>query len=99
MSMILSWILFPLALAALGLGWGALVEWASGERTLGALSIPLGLAAAIVVAALLTAFSGSAPAAAPATAIVGGLGLVRAWRRTRIERAALIAAVGVLAIY
>ena len=33
MSMILSWVLFPLVLAALGLGWGALVEWAAGERS------------------------------------------------------------------
>ena len=99
MSMILSWILFPLVLAALGLGWGALVEWASGERTLGALAIPLGLAAVIVVCALLTAFSGSAPAAAPVAAAGGALGLVRAWRRVRIAPAAAIAAVGVLAIY
>ena len=67
--MILSWVLFPLVLAAVGLGWGSLVEWAAGGRGVGALTIPLGLAAAIVVAALFTAFSASAPAAAP---VVGG---------------------------
>ena len=44
MSMILSWALFPLVLAAVGLGWGALVEWAGGGRELGALAMPLGLA-------------------------------------------------------
>ena len=72
MSMILSWALFPLVLAAVGLGWGALVEWAGGERELGALAIPLGLAAAIVVAALLTISSATAPAAAPVVAAGGG---------------------------
>ena len=81
MSMILSWVLFPLVLAAVGLGWGALVDWAGGERELGALTIPLGLAAAIVVAALLTAFDFSAPAAAPVVAIGALAGLARAWRR------------------
>ncbi len=54
--MILSWVLFPLVVAAVGLGWGSLVEWLSGGRGAGALTIPLGLAAAIVVAALLTQF-------------------------------------------
>ena len=39
MSMILSWALFPLVLAAVGLGWGALVEWAGGGRELGALTV------------------------------------------------------------
>src|SRR5579863_5250556 len=99
MSMILSWALFPLVLAALGLGWGALVEWAGGERELGALAIPLGLAAAIVVAALLTIASATAPAAAPVVAAGGLVGLARAWRRTKIAPAVLAAAVGVLLIY
>ena len=72
MSMILAWVLLPLVLAAVGLGWGALVEWAAGAAGLGAYTIPVGLAAAIVVAALFTAFSGTAPAAAPVVA-VGGL--------------------------
>jgi hypothetical protein len=99
MSMILSWALFPLVLAAVGLGWGALVEWAGGERELGALAIPLGLAAAIVVAALLTMFSASAPAAAPVVAVGAAAGLARAWRRTRLAPPVLVAAVGVLLIY
>ena len=96
MSMILSWVLFPLVLAALGLGWGSLVGWAAGRRDLGALVIPLGLAAALVVAALLTVISATAPAAAPVAAAGGLIGLARAWRRTRIHPAALVAAAGVL---
>ena len=99
MSMILSWALFPLVLAALGLGWGALVEWAGGEHELGALAIPLGLAAAIVVAALLTIASATAPAAAPVVAAGGVAGLARAWRRTKIAPAVLVAALGVLLVY
>ncbi len=97
--MILSWAVFPLVLAAVGLGWGALVEWAGGERELGALSIPLGLAAAIVVAALLTSFDFSAQAAAPVVAAGAIAGLARAWGRTRVPAPALIAAVGVVLIY
>jgi hypothetical protein len=99
MSMILSWVLFPLVLAALGLGWGSLVGWAAGGRDLGALVIPLGLAAALVVAALLTIIAATAPAAAPVAAAGGLIGLARAWRRTRIHPAALVAAAGVLLIY
>ncbi|HXR13385.1 MAG TPA: hypothetical protein VN740_01915 [Solirubrobacteraceae bacterium] len=97
--MILSWALFPLVMAAVGLGWGALVEWAGGERELGALSIPLGLAAAIVVAALFTAFDFSAQAAVPVVAGGALAGLARAWGRARVPAPALIAAVGVLLVY
>jgi hypothetical protein len=98
-SMILSWAVFPLALAAVGLGWGALVGWAAGEREMGVLTIPLGLAAALVVAALFTMFSFSAPAAAPVVAGGGVVGLARAWRRVTLAPAALVAAVAVLLIY
>ena len=74
-SMILSWVLFPLVLAAVGLGWGALVEWAAGERSVGVLAIPLGLAGALVVAGIFTMFSFSAPAAAPVVAAGALVGL------------------------
>jgi hypothetical protein len=97
--MILSWALFPLVLAAVGLGWGALVGWAAGERRLGVLAIPLGLAAALVVAALFTMFSFSAPAAAPVVAVGALVGLARAWRRTTLAPAPVVAAIGVLLIY
>ncbi|MGA3363213.1 MAG: hypothetical protein ABSD82_14435 [Solirubrobacteraceae bacterium] len=97
--MILSWVAFPLVLAAVGLGWGALVGWAAGERSLGALSIPLGLAAAIVVAGIFTMFSFSAPAAAPVVAFGALGGLARARGRAAIAIPALVAAVGVLLVY
>jgi hypothetical protein len=97
--MALSWILFPIVLAALGLGWGSLVEWAAGGRGANALTIPLGLAAVVVVAGILTAFSATAQAAGPVAAAGGLAGLARAWRRTRIPPAALLAAAGVVLVY
>ena len=97
--MILSWVLFPLVLAAVGLGWGSLVEWAGGGRGAGALTIPLGLAAAIVVAGLFTQFSFSAPAAVPVVAAIGGVGLLRAWRHSRLPPPAIAAAIGALLVY
>jgi hypothetical protein len=56
-SLILPWVPFPLVLAALGLGWGRLVELASGARLEGALLIPVGLAAVLVVAGTAAAAS------------------------------------------
>jgi hypothetical protein len=99
MSMILSWVLFPLVLAAIGLGWGALVQWIAGDHELGALTIPLGLAAAIVVAGALTAFSATASIAAPVTAIgaLAGVGFI--WGRARLAAAPALAAIGVLLVY
>ena len=97
--MISSWVFFPLVLAAIGLGWGALIQWLAGERELGALTIPLGLASAIVVAGLLTAFSSTAPLAAPVASIgaIAGVGYV--WGRARIGAAPALAAIGVLLVF
>jgi len=97
--MLLSWLLFPIMLALLGLGWGSLIEWVSGTQRASAITIPLGLAGALVVAAILTAFSASVVAAAPVAAAGGLAGLARAWRRGRIPGAALAAAAGVLAVF
>jgi hypothetical protein len=99
MSLILSWVLFPLVLAAIGLGWGALVQWVAGDRELGPLTIPLGLAVAIVVAGILTAFSATASIAAPVTAIGALAGVGYVWGRARLGVAPALAAVGVLLIF
>jgi hypothetical protein len=100
MSMILAWVLLPLVLAAVGLGWGALVEWAAGGGGLGAYTIPVGLAAAIVVAALLTSWSATASAAGPVVAFAALAGLARAYLgRVRIPLPALAAGLGAFLIF
>ena len=76
MSLTVSWVLFPALLAAIGAGWGVAVERAAGLRVSGVLVVPLGLAAAIVVASLLTAWSLTAPAAAAVVGVGAAVGLV-----------------------
>ena len=80
MSLILSWVLFPLVMVALGVGWGFLAERAADTRIDSALLVPLGLAAALVVAGTLTTFDLTAPAAVPVVAIGALAGLPLAWR-------------------
>jgi hypothetical protein len=97
--MLLAWVLFPLALAAVGAGWGALVERAAATRLSDALLIPVGLAAALVLAGTLTTFSPTAPAAAPVVAAGAVAGLVLAWPGRRLGGWWAIAAVGVVLAY
>jgi hypothetical protein len=75
-SLLLAWVVFPVVLGAVGAGWGLLVERASGRSLGGALLIPTGLAAALVVAGTLTAFAGSAPAAVPVIGVGAVAGLL-----------------------
>jgi hypothetical protein len=99
-SLILAWGLFPLVLGAVGLGWGALVERASTTSLDGALLIPVGLAAALVLAGTITAFSAIAPAAVTVVAVGAAVGLVFAWRGRRWPGGwPLLAAFGVLLVY
>jgi hypothetical protein len=108
MALWVSWLLFPLVLSALGCGWGALVQRASGVRIGGALLLPVGLAAALVVAGTLTAFTATARAAVPVVAVGAAVGLAIAargllsgdWRNgARAARWPALAAVGVLLAY
>ena len=100
MSLILSWVLFPLVIAAIGAGWGAIVERGAGVLLDDALLLPLGLAAVLVVAGTLTAFAVSAPAAVPVVAVGTVAGLLLAWTgRRRLGRWPLLAAIGVLLAY
>jgi hypothetical protein len=102
-TFVLAWVAFPVVLGALGLGWGVVIEELSGARlATGALLVPVGLAAALVVAALLTTNGVSAPFAVPIDALVAVGGLIRA-RMTRSEWPipdwSVIAAIGVLLAY
>ena len=99
MSLVLAWLAFPLVLAAIGVGWGVLVERAAGTRLTGALLLPLGLAAALVLAGTLTAFTLTAPAAVPLVAVGAVAGLIFAWPGRRLGFWPLLAAVGVVLVY
>jgi len=57
MDLLQAWVLFPLVLAALSLGCGLLVERASGMRLPGVLVLPVGFAATVVAADLVTSIS------------------------------------------
>jgi hypothetical protein len=96
----LSWVLFPLALAAVGAGWGVLAGRAAAGQVAGVLLVPLGLAGALVVASLLTAWSVSAPAAVPVVGVGAVAGLLIGWpSRRRIARWPALAALGALLVY
>jgi hypothetical protein len=97
-SLILAWVFFPLVLAAVGGGWGAIVVRAAGSAISGALLVPLGLAAVIVVTSLLTQWSLTAPAALPVVGIGTVAGLLLAWP-WRLSPWPLLAAVGILLAY
>src|SRR3989442_10331991 len=97
--LLLSWIAFPLVLAAIGAGWGALAERASGTAIGDALLIPVGLAAALVIAGTFTAFSATAPAAVPVVATGAAVGLVLTRPTRRVAGWAMLAALGVLLVY
>ncbi len=99
MSLILAWVLFPLVLAAIGAGWGVIVERAAGARVDDALLLPLGLAAVLVLAGTLTTFTAIAPAAVPVVAVGAVAGLIFAWPGRWLGRWPLLAAVGVLLAY
>jgi hypothetical protein len=99
-SLILAWFVFPLVLAAVGLGWGFVVEKVFGIRVHGALLLPLGLATALVIGGTFAAFSFAVPAAVPVIAVGAAAGLPFAWvERRRLGPWAFAAAVGVLLVY
>jgi hypothetical protein len=100
MSLIVAWVLFPLVLALIGAAWGSLVERAAGESLDDALLLPVGLAAALVLAGTLGAFTATSPLAAPVIAIGTLAGLPGVWAaRRRLRGWHLIAAAAVLFVF
>jgi hypothetical protein len=98
--MFVSWVLFPLVLAAAGLGWGALIERAAGTRVHEALLIPVGLAGVIVVAGTMNAFSAIEELVLPVVAVTALVGLFAAWQDGRWPGTwPLVAALGALLAY
>jgi hypothetical protein len=100
-TLVVCWLLFPLALAVLALGAGLLLEAVAGTRLPGALVPPVGLAVIVVVAGLATLDDSTAELATPAVALVAVAGLLLSppWRRGRIDTWALAAAGGVFACF
>lgn len=99
--MLVSWVLFPVVLAALCLGCGLLLEAAVGRRLPGPLLAPAGFAVVLVVTWILTSREETATIATPAVvllALAGGA-LAYPWSGRRPDPWALAAALGVFAFY
>lgn len=100
--MFVSWLLFPLVLAALCLGCGLLLEAAVGRRLSAALLAPAGFAVIVVIAGLLTARGETASLATPAVVLCALAGVALALRSRRGASAdgwLIAAAVAVFALY
>ncbi len=101
-TLVVPWLVFPLVLAALSLGLGLLVEWASGQRLPGSLVLPTGFAAVTVVSLIVTmadATAELAPYAIVATALAGFVVAVHRRRHVRVDVWAVAVAFGVFAVY
>ncbi|MGI8479646.1 MAG: hypothetical protein ACR2M2_07290 [Gaiellaceae bacterium] len=84
MTLLLPWIGFPLALGAVALGCGLVLERAAGCRISGTLLLPVGLVVMTVVASFTTSSGRTAQLTVPLLVGLGVLGLglgVRALRR------------------
>jgi hypothetical protein len=100
-SLVVAWILFPLVVSALAYGCGLLVNHIARADLPGALVLPLGLAAIIVVAQLATTFDSTAELATPLAVALAVLGL---WlsRGASLPRPSVpeaVAALGVFVVY
>ncbi|HEX5610065.1 MAG TPA: hypothetical protein VFX45_08240 [Solirubrobacterales bacterium] len=99
--MIVSWLIFPVVLAALCLGCGLLLQVCVGRRLDGVLLAPAGFAVMVVLTGILTSRGETASLATPAVvlAALAGIALTRPWRGLSLDRWALAAALGVFAVY
>ena len=97
--MLIAWIAFPLVLGLLGLGWGLLVRRLAGLAVADALILTLGLAAVIVVAALISSWAAIAGATVPVVAAGAVVGLAVSWPPRRTSPWPLLAALAVLVVY
>lgn len=99
--MLVSWVLFPVLLAALCLGCGLLLEVVVRRRLPGALLAPAGFAVFTVAVAVLTSRGETAMLATPAVVLmaVAGAALTFPWKDRRPDSWALAAALGVFAVY
>ena len=102
MDLLLSWVAFPLALAAVCTGCGLAVEALLDRRLPGPLVPACGLALMVVVGQFLTLTDGTAELATPAVVVLalGGAGMAALARRPVRPPAALaVAAAAVFAVF
>lgn len=101
MSLFAAWIAYPLVLALLCAGLGLLVDLLSGRRLPGALVLPVGFAAAIVVGTFTTTADATAGLTVPALFLLAilGAGFSLPWRFGRPDRWPLAVALGVFAVF
>lgn len=99
--MFVAWIVFPLALGAVCIGLGLLVDALSGRRLPGALLAPAGLAAIVLIVQLVTLFEAAAPYAASLAIVLAGVGLIASfpWRFGRPDPWPIVAALAVFALF
>ena len=101
--MFVAWVVCPLVLTALAIGWGVLVERACGRKLDGPVLPGIGLAAMIVAAGATTSFDATAELTTPLVAVAGlaglALGLISGRLRGRPPLWAAGAAVAVFAVY
>jgi hypothetical protein len=97
--MLLAWVVFPLALALVGAGWGLLARELLRLPLDGALVVPFGIAVVIVAAGLLTSSASTAPVTVVVIAAGAGIGLARHARKIRPDPWAVVVAVSVLAAF
>src|SRR5947207_15760190 len=75
LTLLVTWLAFPLLLAALGLGCGMLVERIAGVRVPGALLPAIGISFLIVVAQFPTLWDATAEATTPIVVVLALTGL------------------------
>ena len=99
--MIVEWLVFPLVLGVLSLGWGSLVGRLANGAVAGALLVPAGLAAIVVVAGFATLADATAELATPLIIVgaIAGLALWLSGRRHRPDPWAVVTAVAVFAFF
>ena len=102
MDLLAAWLLYPLALGALSLGLGLLLERITDWRMPGALLLPAGFALLVALARVITEFSAVAKLALPAIVALALAGLALSVPRLRALRPdpwCVVAVLGVFAVF
>lgn len=102
MDLLAAWLLYPLALGVLALGLGLFVGAAAGWRLPGLLIVPVGFAALLALARLVTASGSTAKLTLPLVIVLALLGLVLGRHRLRELRPdwlVVLAVAGVFAVF